>query len=214
MTLVSSNASDLDVARSAKVSFGAHEDERLQDEKYIAGLINFLVREKHMSPLEHSHFTFYIETPIFVQREAFRHRTAAFNEISGRYSKWDFEFYVPPAERPIVQAGKAGNYSFVNGTNTQHALIIKGFERAYGEALDVYEQLLDAGVAKEVARDVLPVGVYTKFYMTVSARNLMHFLELRTSEQALYEIREVAEQMEEIFKEKMPLTYKAWKENQ
>lgn len=214
--LIEWNATDVSVARSAKVSYGKDMDPRLEDEAHVSGLIGFLVREKHLSPFDHGSATFLVETPIFVAREIFRHRSSQFSEISGRYTKWDFEFYVPSTERPIVQAGKAGNYSFESGTNTQHALIIKGFEKAYGEALNTYEQLLDAGVAKEVARDCLPLGMYTRFYFTLNIRNLMHFLNLRGSgnPQALYEIREVADKMEEFFKEQMPLTHKAWKENQ
>ena len=211
--LIEWNATDVSVARNAKVSYGKDVDPRLEDEAHVGGLINFLIREKHLSPLDHGTATFLISTPIFVSREIVRHRSGQYSEISGRYTKWDFEFYVPDSTRPVVQAGKAGQYLFEKGTNTQHGLILKGFERAYSEALETYEQLIDAGVAKEVARDVLPVGLYTRMYVTYNIRNLMHFLDLRGSDQALYEIREVSDKMEAIFKEQMPLTYKAWKEN-
>ena len=211
--LINFMGGDDSVAMSAWVSFGGDDDARLADRDRVKGLINFLMREGHMSPFESSTITFVVSTPLFVAREIQRHRTASYNEISGRYAKWDFEFYVPSTERPIVQAGKAGNYSFESGTDTQHALIIKGFEKAYGEALNTYEQLLEAGVAKEVARDVLPLGMYTRFYVTFNIRNLIHFLNLRSTDQALHEIREVANKMESIFEDNMPLTYKAWKEN-
>lgn len=211
--LVEWNATDKSVARNAKVSYGKDTDPRLEDDSHVGGLINFLIREGHMSPFDHGSATFMIETPIFVARELFRHRTGQYSEISGRYTKWNMEFYVPSSDRPVVQNGKAGDYSFEKGTNTQHALIVKGFDRAYSEALATYEQLLEAGVAKEVARDVLPLGMYTRFYVTFNIRNLMHFMNLRGADQALYEIREVSDKMEAIFKEQMPLTYKAWKEN-
>lgn len=200
-------------ALSAWVSFGNDNVERLNDEKRVAGLINFLMREKHMTPFESSAFTFAIKTPIFAAREFFRHRSASYNEWSGRYSEMLPEFYIPASERPLVQKGKAGAYSFVAGTTEQHALILKRQERAFQEAWDCYQDMLGEGVAKEVARNVLPLATYTRFYVTMNARNLAHFLGLRGSEQALYEIREVSGKMEKHLEDKMPYTYAAWKAN-
>lgn len=196
---------------SAWVSFGTDDTARLKNRKQVEGLINFLYRERHMTPFESTSFTFAIHTPIFVAREFFRHRTGKYNEWSGRYSEMVSDFYFPTADRPLIQKGKPGDYYFVPGTKEQFALVLKSFERAYGVCWKEYQHLLDAGVAKEVARDVLPLGLYTKFYVTFDARNLMHFLSLRNDSHALYEIREVAEQMEEIFAEKMPLAYAAYK---
>lgn len=213
VTLVNWNGTDRDVARAAKVSFGKDEDPRLDDEAHVKGLINFLIREGHWSPFDHGTATFLIQTPIFVAREQFRHRTGQYNEISGRYAAWDFEFYVPDTTRPVVQQGKAGQYRFTSGTPDQHAMIITKFANSYQKAIESYNDLLDAGVAKEVARDVLPLGLYTKYYATYNVRNLMNFIRQRSDEQALYEIREVANKMERHLEENMPFTYSAWKEH-
>lgn len=196
---------------SAWVSFGNDDEERLEDRAKVKGLINFLYRNQHMTPFESSVFTFRIKTPIFVARELFRHRSASYNEWSGRYSQMVPEFYVPNANRPLVQQGKPGDYYFVAGNADQHALILKNQEVAYRAAWSSYETLLEAGVAKEVARNTLPLATYTYFYVTMNARNLMHFLTLRNDSHALYEIREVAKQMESILKDKMPLTYDAYR---
>lgn len=199
-------------ALSAWVSFGNDNIDRLDDQKRVKGLINFLMREKHMTPFESSSFTFAIKTPIFVARELFRHRSASYNEWSGRYSEMLPEFYIPTSDRPLVQQGKAGAYSFVAGTPEQHDFVVEMQEASCHYAWNRYQDVLKAGVAKEVARNILPLNTYTRFYVTMNARNLTHFLGLRGSEQALYEIREVSGKMEKHLEDKMPFTYAAWKE--
>lgn len=203
---------DNSVAMSAWISFGNDREERLADQGRVEGLINFLYRNDHHTPFESSVFTFRVSTPIFVARELFRHRSASYNEWSGRYSEMIPRFYLPTQDRPLVQAGKAGNYHFVAGSEEQFDVIDANYNIAYQTAWSAYQSMLDAGIAKEVARNVLPVGVYTQFYVTMNARNLMHFLTLRTAPNALYEIRQVAGEMEKHLQEKMPLTYKAYKE--
>jgi len=211
--LEQSNASDLLVARAAWVSnYG--EDARQKDGDRIEGLITFLYKNKHMSPFEHGDFTFFIDVPIFVAREFMRHRTFRFNEVSGRYSKLSPKFYVPNESRPVLQQGKIGSYSFTNGTSNQYELMKDEHTDAYDTAWACYEQMIEAGIANEVARNVLPVGIYTQFYASVSPRNLMHFLGLRNAPEALEEIRVVAEAMELILEAQMPITYSAYKENQ
>lgn len=212
--LVNFMGGDDSVALSAWVSFDIDSEERLADRDRVGGLINFLWKNRHTSPFEHSVFTFVVETPIFVTREFMRHRTGAYNEVSGRYTVLPKKFYVPDENRPLKQEGKPGNYYFVEGTYSQYKLVDGDMRRETERVVKSYERMLDAGVAKEVARNILPVSTYTRFYVTINARNLMHFLGLRNHPTALYEIREVAQQMEEIFKDKMPLTYKAYKEHQ
>lgn len=207
--LIKCNASDVDVARAAWVSnYG--EDAREKDAGRISGLINYLYRERHMSPFEHGSFTFFVDVPIFVAREFMRHRTFSYNEISGRYTQLTPKFYVPKNTRPLVQQGKVGQYTFAPGTDEQYAILRRWDEDTYMHAWDTYQGLINNGVAREVARNVLPVGIYTQFYATVNPRNLMQFLDLRNASNALFEIRDTAEQMEEFFEEKMPLTYKAY----
>lgn len=213
VTLINSNATDDMVAMAAWVSNSLDTEDRLANAKRKEGLINFLLREKHMSPFEHGIFTFKIETPIFVAREFMRHRTMSFNEMSGRYTEMRPKFYVPNTDRPIVQEGKIGSYNFVPGDDAQQTTVVNAIQENSIDAWNRYMELKSAGIANEVARDVLPVNIFTEFYASVDPRNLMHFLSLRTEAQALYEIREVAGMMEEFFAAEMPFTYKAWKNN-
>lgn len=229
--LVKSNASDLDVAMAAWVSnFGSGGEPRLpagmpsrwqlesgfgqaQEEgwKRIEGLINFLYRERHMSPFEHGSFTFFVDTPIFVAREFMRHRTFSYNETSGRYKELEPRFYLINDDRPVVQKGKVGAYRFDGGEPEQYGHVYASTTLAYSSAWRAYQNMLDRGVAREVARNVLPVGTMTQFYATANPRNVMQFLLLRNDPNALFEIREVAEKIESVFAEEMPLTYKAFK---
>lgn len=207
--LVQSNATDDMVAMAAWVSNGLNDEERLADYDKVAGLINFLYRNRHMSPFEHGQFTFKITTPIFVAREFHRHRTQSYNEVSGRYSEMKPRFYVPSTVRPVVQKGKIGAYSFEADEVVNQEVInvlMAGAERQWED----YLYLKSIGAANEVARMALTINLYTEFYATVNPRNLMAFLDLRTDPQALYEIREVADKMETILATQMPLTYKAY----
>jgi len=207
--LIKHNASDLDVARAAWVSnYG--EDAREKDGTRVKGLIDYLYRNRHMSPFEHGSFTFFVDTTIFVAREFMRHRTASYNEVSGRYSELNSRFYVPGPERPLIQKGKVGEYYFVPGTEEQYAMLVEELTTAYEEDWERYQRLLVAGIAKEVARNVLPVAIQTQFYVTLNPRNLMQFLSLRTADNALYEIRDVATKIENIFATAMPFTYDAY----
>lgn len=210
--LIQSNASDEMVAMAAWVSNNLVSEERLQDTAKVQGLIKFLYREKHLSPFEHGQFTFKITTPIFVAREFHRHRTQSYNEMSGRYTTMIPQFYVPDYDRPTIQSGKIGAYTFVadEPAGQQYTIgLIKGnSERAWLQ----YQELRESGVANEVARMVLPVNIMTQFYATVNPRNLMAFLDLRTADQALYEIRDVANKMASIFEKQMPMTARAKRE--
>lgn len=208
--LVKHSASDEDVAYAAWVSnFGG--DARAKDAGRIEGLINFLYRERHMSPFEHGSFTFFVDTPIFVAREFMRHRTWSYNETSGRYKELEPRFYHVPADRPLVQTGKVGSYRFEPGTEAQYARLSSETTDAYQQSWHSYKVMLEQGVAREVARNVLPVGTMTQFYATANPRNVMQFLTLRNDPNALQEIRDVAVQIEAAFAESMPLTYAAYK---
>lgn len=210
--LIQSNATDDMVAMAAWVSNGLDTEERLEDKVKVKGLINFLYRERHMSPFEHGQFTFKITTPIFVAREFHRHRTQSYNEMSGRYTQMPPMFYVPSLDRPMVQSGKIGAYTFVEDRKLSEEVIrelIEGSEEQYAR----YLRLKELGAANEVARMALTVNIMTQFYATVNPRNLMQFLDLRDADQALYEIREVAGKMANIFEETMPMTHEAWAKN-
>jgi thymidylate synthase (FAD) len=199
------------VAMAAWVSHDQDSEDRLENRVQVEKLINFLYKNKHMSPFEHGTFIFKVDVPFFVAREFHRHRTASYNEVSGRYTLMKPRFWVGAKAR--VQKGKPGDYYFEDGTPEQTAIYLKSKEKILDLAWEVYEQRLAAGIAKEQAREDLPLSMMTQFYATMNPRNLMQFLTLRNEEHALKEIQEVAVQMEELFAEQMPLTYKAFRSN-
>lgn len=207
--LIKHNAADEDVAHAAWVSnFAAGAKTR--DTTNIFKLINFLYSEKHMSPFEHGSFTFFIDTTLFVAREFMRHRTFSYNETSGRYKELEGRFYLPPKERPLVQVGTPGKYTFTEGSYGDYQWLLAAQEYSFEVAWNTYQQALKMGIAKEVARNVLPLGLYTQFYATANPRNIMQFLILRNDDPALWEIRAVAVEIEKHFAAAMPLTYKAF----
>lgn len=203
-------ADDLSVVNAARVSF-SKRSERLGESEI--GLIGFLMRERHGTPFEHNALRFHVRCPIFVAREWFRHRIGSFNELSGRYTELPTEAYVPEADYVRSQAGKPGSYSFVSMTDEIAEITKDRIDEAYQHAFNAYRSMLAAGVAKEVARVVLPVGLYTEFYWTVNARSLMNFLSLRNAPTALREIRDYAAAVEGHFATAMPITHAAWLEN-
>ncbi|MFF3547372.1 FAD-dependent thymidylate synthase [Streptomyces platensis] len=221
--LVKHSAADSDVLWAARVSTAGEQslEELQKDPERSKGLINYLMRDRHGSPFEHNSMTFFISAPIFVFREFMRHRVGwSYNEESGRYRQLDPVFYVPGESRKLVQQGRPGKYEFVDGTPEQHELTGRVMEDSYRRAYEAYQEMLAAGVAREVARAVLPVGLFSSMYATCNARSLMHFLGLRTQhEQAKVpsfpqrEIEMVGEQMEAHWAGLMPLTYGAFNAN-
>jgi thymidylate synthase (FAD) len=214
--LVQSMGSDEMVAMSARVSTGAGSSTPEKD----AGLINYLMRDRHGSPFEHNAFTFYVEAPIFVFREFMRHRIASYNEESGRYKELEPMFYVPDMERKLIQKGKPGAYEFELGDLGHLTTVYRSTYRANKRAYEEYQKMLDAGIAREVARGVLPVNIYSSMYVTMNARSLMNFLSLRTMREGTHfpsfpqrEIEMVAEMMESLWAEKMPITYETFNKN-
>jgi thymidylate synthase (FAD) len=151
-----------------------------------------------------------VRSPIFVAREWFRHRIGSFNEFSMRYARATDDFYVPEPEDVRTQVGKPGSYSF-EPVEAELAETARDELRAvYDRAYATYERLVEAGVAREVARCVIPVGAYTEFYWTVNARALMNFVSLRNAETAQREIRRYAEAVERFLAERMPVTHAAF----
>jgi thymidylate synthase (FAD) len=220
--LIKHSASDSDVVWAARVSTkGEQSQEDIHaDPERSAGLINFLMRDRHGTPFEHSTMTFYIHAPIFVFREYMRHRTFSFNEESGRYRQLEPVFYLPGADRKLVQTGKPGAYEFTPGSAEQHRLVADVVGDSCRQAYDAYVTMLAAGVAREIARVVLPVGLYSSMYATCNARALMNFLSLRIRHpDATFpsfpqrEIEMVAEKMEAAWAAVMPLTHAAFERN-
>lgn len=220
--LVKHSASDDDVAFAARVStLGERAQSQIgTEDSKLGGLINFLMRDRHGSPFEHSVFTFYVKAPIFVWREHMRHRIASYNEESGRYRVLDPEFYIPNKDRKLLQIGKPGAYIFEDGSEEQHAIVYSNYRRVCKESYMEYEEMVRLGIAREVARGVLPLTIYSSAYVTINSRSLMNFLSLRRNVEGQSfpsypqrEIEMVAEKYEEFFKELMPLTHKAFVEN-
>ncbi len=221
--LVKHTASDSDVLWAARVSTAGEQslEELSKDPERSKGLINYLMRDRHGSPFEHNSMTFFISAPIFVFREFMRHRVGwSYNEESGRYRELEPVFYVPGESRKLVQQGRPGKYEFVEGTPEQQELTTRAMEGSYRQAYEAYQEMLAAGVAREVARAVLPVGLYSSMYATCNARSLMHFLGLRTQHELAKvpsfpqrEIEMVGEQMEAHWARLMPLTYAAFNNN-
>lgn len=209
-TLIKTNATDDDVCHSAWVSTYADHQHHTADENKKSGLINYLYKNRHMSPFEHGSFTFLIDCPLFVAREFHRHRTWSYNEVSGRYKEMEGRFYVPTRGRPLTQEGKPGAYTFTAGTEAQYNLVVNSFMKSFEVAWTEYNIMLSNSIAREVARDVLPLSLYTQFYATANPRNVMQFLTLRDDDAALYEIQQVARDIDKIFYDTMPMTHKAF----
>jgi thymidylate synthase (FAD) len=200
-------ASDLSVVNAARVSFARRKEEMDDADR---GLIRFLLRERHGTPFEHNAFRFHIRAPIFVAREWFRHRVGSFNEFSMRYAKATDDFYVPAPEDVRTQVGKPGSYSFEQVEPDLAETTREEIRAVYETAFAAYESLVEQGVARELARSVIPVGAYTEFYWTVNARSLMNFVSLRAAETAQREIQRYADACERFLAEEMPVTYEAF----
>jgi thymidylate synthase (FAD) len=200
-------ADDLSVVNGARVSFARRKETMDESDE---GLIRFLMRDRHGTPFEHNAFRFHVRCPIFVAREWFRHRVGSFNEFSMRYARATDDFYVPEPDDVRTQVGKPGAYSF-EPVEPETAESTRDELRAvYDAAYEAYERLVEQGVARELARVVLPVGAYTEFYWTVNARALMNFISLRAADTAQREIRRYAEACERFFAERMPVTHAAF----
>lgn len=213
--LIDSMGNDDMIVKAAKVSTLGAESMKATGN---AGFINFLMQNRHGTPFEHGAMTFRIEAPIMVWREFMRHRIGfSYNEESGRYKQLDGVFYVPYLRRPLVQVGKPGQYTFEQGTHDQYLSTQEDLAESYLKSWETYKQLLDNGIAKEVARMCLPVAIFSSAYVTCNPRSLMSFLSLRTkSDIARYpsfpqdEIRLVAEAMENHFEKLFPITHAAF----
>ncbi len=221
--LVQSAAQDSDVVWAARVSTSGEMSLEAQNEDASSskGLINFLMKNRHGTPFEHNSMTFMVSAPIFVFREFHRHRVGwSYNEESARYRELAPVFYTPGPDRRLVQIGKAGHYEFVDGTAEQSRIVHESTIRACESSYTAYQEMLAAGVAREIARGVLPVNTFSTMYATCNARSLMAFLSLRTKDEASTfpsypqrEIEMVAELMEAEFAKLMPITHSCFVAN-
>lgn len=212
VSLIDHMGSDEMVARAAWVS--TQRDEREATPEAVEKLIRFLMsnRPVHASPFAHPHVTILVECPIFVSREWMRHRVWQFSEVSSRYSDMSGESYLPPLEDFRTQVGKPGEYR-MEPMDPELADALRTFMAGnYTRSADDYQTMLETGLAREVARNVLPIGTMTRFYGTVSLRNCLAFIILRNHPSALLEIRREAQALEEIINDLFPITMRVWNE--
>lgn len=188
------------IVNAARVSYGGKK--KSSDKN----LIEYLIRNDHTSPFEMVEFIFRIKVPIFVARQIFRHRTASFNEISGRYTVFEEEFFVPREYRKNTKQNKQSSEVF----DVLNEDLINEIKTLSEENFALYKKLLDYGLARELARVVLPLSTYTLFYYKQDLKNLLHFLKLRLDHHAQKEIREVANAMLYFVKQIVPITWEAF----
>ncbi|MDI3524491.1 MULTISPECIES: FAD-dependent thymidylate synthase [unclassified Kosmotoga] len=202
--LVEVMGDDFSAVQAARVSYGKGLTTPERDKK----LIFYLMEHGHHSPFEHIIFKFHIKLPIFVMRQLVRHRIASINERSGRYTEFSDEWYIPERIRTPDKVNRQGSV-FVDDDDLNSEgirLIEKTIEKTY----QAYKRLLEMGVARELARIVLPTSMYTECYWTINARSMMNFLNLRADSHAQYEMQQYALAVAKIFKSKCPVTYEAF----
>lgn len=195
---------DSAVVQAARVSYG-------QGTKTVSSdraLIRYLMRHSHTTPFEMVEFKFHIKCPIFVARQWLRHRTASVNEVSARYSEMAEEFFEPEHFRIQSVHNHQLSDAPLDSSSNEYAQIIYSY--ACVDSFNAYTKLLGLGCGREMARSVLPVGTLTEFYWKINLHNLLHFLRLRLHPTAQYEIRILAEQMADIIKPLIPLTWEAF----
>lgn len=224
--LVQSMGGDHMVVAAAKVSTSGEEALQFVDApaEDNAGLIRYLMKHRHGTPFEHSALTFYVHAPICVWREWHRHRIGfGYNEESGRYKILEPLFYLPPRDRPMmkVDGWKPGRPKFLVCDNDDvYNELCDNLTGVYKHSYDAYLRNLSLGIDPGLARDCLPVGIYSGCWVTCNPRSMMAFLSLRTHEPTatfpsypLYEIEVAARACEEIFKQGWPLTYAAFNDH-
>lgn len=220
-------ATDEQVLKAAKVSTkGDKVAQELIDQGEVVGLIRYLMQHRHGTPFEHNLFTFFVHAPIFVWREWHRHRIGfSYNEESARYKKLDPVFYLPPIDRPMlkVDGWKPGKPKFLKLDHnnphdiSKYHILCDNLRNSYQIGYGAYEANLSLGIDPGLARDCLPVGIYSSCWVTCNARSLMSFISLRTHNPdardisyPLYEIEIAARKAEEVLKEYMPITHEAF----
>jgi len=195
---------DLTVVNSARVSYGKTKTKLdIKDEK----LLNYLAKHQHFTPFEHCILSVKIDCPLYIRSQIHRHRTFSYNEISRRYTDENLRFYVPKIMREQHSSSKqcsGDDFSIVDSMRLKDEVIA-----SHKKSLEIYDKLIKAGVAREIARGVLPQNLMTEFWMTGNLRNWIHFLKLRLDSHAQYEVRVIAEDVKAIIEDKFPLAAKA-----
>lgn len=215
---------DETIAKAAWVSYAKQETEHTEEQ--VEKLINYLAKHRHGTPFEHVVFQFYVKAPLVVVREWQRHRIGSFNEVSGRYITFEPEFYTPEKFRVKAETNKQGSVvpeeppTYTGRRDFQWPSVEDWsdwsgnfMDDAYSFAHHAYLRLKSEGVANELARLVLPLGMYTEFWWTVNLRSLFNFVSLRSADNAMWEIQEYSRSLEKILQEKVPIAYQAFINN-
>jgi thymidylate synthase (FAD) len=195
---------DASIARAARVSYGKGTKSVSED----SALIDYLIRHQHTSPIEMVEFVFHIKLPLFSMAQLVRHRTSSLNQVSARYSIMEEEFYVPEILR--VQSKTNKQSSEVGDLGELERYFLNKIARISNDAYEDYEILMKYGVAREMARMILPQNLYTQVYWKQDLKNLLHLLKLRMDEHAQYEIRVFADAIYDIIRDIVPNTIKSW----
>ena len=212
--LVDTLGTDLTPVNAARVSFDGHSDDYTNKDYR---LIKYLIKHKHFSPFRHQTCMFIIKAPEFVMRQAYKHvvgiettsthstKDHAWNEISGRYIPYD-EFYNPHSFRKQSEDNKQAS----DGLITDQIMARELWFEAQARAITNYKKMLEMGVAREQARSILPLTLYTKVYWTASFQSIMNFIELRDESTSQLEIQEYARALKSIMEGVYPKTTQAW----
>jgi len=203
-TYIDHMGNDLTVVNSARISMN-RDSKKLNDKD--KKLINYLATHQHYTPFEHCSLSLLIECPLYIRSQIMRHRTFSYNEISRRYTDEDIEFYNPPIYRKQHKSSKQCSDGTVEDQDNFKAEVI--FQSMNQKAHQAYTQLLDLGVARELARGVLPQNLITKFFMSGNLRNWTHFVKLREDSHAQEEVQILSKQIRKIIEEKFPYAFKA-----
>ena len=212
VSLVDSMGTDVTVVNSARVSFGIEKEELNEKDK---NLINYLIRHRHTSTLEHNLITFKFCVPLFVRSQHHRHRTWSYNEISRRYTQRNLQFYLPKSFRTQHKSNRQASNEdelvdpivYVDATDYYHGMRASTLLLNHTmKSIAVFENMIERGVCREQARMILPQNLYTEYYGTVNLNNLLKFIDLRTHDGAQWEIQKVAEACLEIATDLFPVT--------
>ena len=219
--LVQYMGEDITIVNSARVSFGVHKE--ILDEK-DEKLINYLIKHKHPSTLEHNIATFRIKVPLFIRSQHHRHRTWSYNEISRRYTDINMEFYEPTGFRTQHKSNRqASNNELINPdiiskeisslVKVKKFTVSESIRYHHEQSINLYNKMIELGICREQARGVLPQNLYTEYYATANLNNILKFIELRTHEGAQWEIQLLAKKMLEIIESLWPVAVKCFIES-
>ena len=201
---------DLDILQAARVSYAGTELKRTNDR----GLLRYLMRNRHTTPFEMVELKFHVKAPIYVFRQWHRHRTASINEMSGRYSVLPDQWHVIPSYQWRLQSqtnkqGSSGSYIDMDNEGIKYTMAVEKLIKADYE---LYHEMVDAGVAKEIARNHLPLSTYSEMYWKTNLHNFLHFSGLRSDSHAQLEIRQYSDIMVELVKDVVPMAVEAWED--